>query len=129
MTIPRLNTREQKHLGIKGEFGVDALRRGDVFEILPSGAFLLDNPAQQVDLARPGDVVVIWTNVRVQPDETMGAAEVHPSLLRAGFCSFPRFLTADHGGPMSVLFRCEQEIDLTTLPYLFIVFSLGDCRQ
>lgn len=129
MTIPKLSSRERAHLGLTGEVGTDYRLRFDVVEVIAAGAFLEDNPEQKIDVAQPGDLVVIWSQAQFAPDKTIAIAEAHPDLLKAGFCSFPRVLTEDHAGPVSMLFRCEREIDLTVLPYMITVVSLGTCKQ
>ena len=127
--IRKLPSREQSALGLRGERDVDYKMRRDLIEVKAAGAFLDNNPDQGVTEAKPGDVVTIWSNTSFAPDKTLGIMEVHPALLKAGHCSFPRFLTEDHHGPVSVLFRCENEINLAELPYLAVVASIGLAYQ
>jgi hypothetical protein len=116
-------------LGLRGEPAVDFRRTGDVLELFLAGAFLADNPGQSVTEAHPGDLVILWSNSQLNPDNTGGLCEAHPQLLQHGFCSLPHFLTEDTNGNVTVLFRCEREIDLTKLPYLVRVASLGRADQ
>lgn len=129
MGLPKLGSSERKHLGLKGEIDTDYRCRFDKLEIIPAGAFLAENPAQEVDVVVPGDLVVIWSNAQLHLDKTVAAASAHPELLKAGFCSFPSLYTEDHNGPVSILFKCEREISLSALPYMLAIVSLGTCKQ
>lgn len=129
MTISKMSSREQKALGLDGKPGEDYRVYRDIVEILPFGAFLLDNPEQEVVSFSPGDVVVIWSNTTVNPQKAIAGVNVNPELVRRGFVSAPNFYTERSGGPVSVLFKCESAVDLKDITYLVEVFSLGLAYQ
>lgn len=129
MTVSKMSSREQRAIGLKGEVGVDYVVTRDIVEVLPFGAFLLDNPEQEVTSFSPGDVVVIWSNTMINPDRVVAGVNVNPALTSRGFVSAPNYYTERSGGPVSVLFRCESAVELSEIKYLVEVFSLGLAYQ
>ena len=128
--LPKLDSRTQRHMGLQGEIGKDWRRVGDTMELLLAGAVNADaSPmAEVVAKAYPGDVLYLFSNASLAPQNAVVLAEAHPALLQHGYCSFARFVTSDHAGRFTVLFRCELELDLSQLPYLVKLVSLGQAK-
>lgn len=131
MTVARMTTSELKsRMGIAGRADLDFKVCFDTVEVLPAGWFHIDNPGQDPGPdAKAGDTFVIWSQTSVNPQRTLVGVNPNPFLVSNGSVSCPNFYTERFSGPVSVIWHCTNDCNLSELGYIVELFSLGIFKQ
>ena len=129
MSIGQFRTADLARLGVQGLRGKDYFVLRDCLEVQVTGWHMVKNPDLAVEIAKPGDVLYIYSSTSFVPRETVGLVVVNPVLYRHGLVSAPTLITERTAGQFVILFRCEIELDLRSLSYLAEIYNLGRAQQ